>query len=81
MGSVASFENMIPNFANINNTHTVEWDLRKEQRPTSPPKPVRPSTSQLSNKAPKRMVSRVKVLKNIVDYRPVTPGHITMFDQ
>ena len=24
LGSTASFENMVPNYANINNTHTVE---------------------------------------------------------
>ena len=82
LGSTAAFENMVPNYANTNNTHAVESDFYVPQRPTvgGVQKP-RPSTSQMSNKAPKRMVDRVKLLHNVVEYRPVTPGHITMIDK
>lgn len=80
LGSVASFENMIPNYANNNNTHLPDRDpVKPSQKPGAVAKP-RPSTSQLSGKATKRMVNRVKLLKNVVDYRPITPANVTKVD-
>ena len=55
LGNVAQFEDLIPNYANINNTHTDQKEIVPDVLTRPVVTKVRPHTSQLSRMMPKRM--------------------------
>ena len=76
MGNIASFEDLIPEYANINNTQFEEKDLAPQTK-----RPTRPNTSTLSKMFPRRIINKIREKHQIIEYRAIDPGHITQFDQ